>query len=88
MGQETPIEEYLHKAKGLVNDFKNLPDPTKYFQKKPDTSWHDSMVKEANESFRKYAGNHKVGGSDGKSGTAQKKAATKKTARKRVAGKK
>ena len=34
MGQDTPIVEYLHKAKGLVNDFKNLSDPTKYFERK------------------------------------------------------
>ena len=39
---------------------------------KADTSWHDDMVKSANESFRKKAAKRKVGGTS--KGTSTRKA--------------
>jgi hypothetical protein len=51
----------------------------KYLGPKEDTSWHDSMVKSANESFRKASADPKLGSAKKKS--AKKKA--KKQAKKR-----
>jgi hypothetical protein len=43
-------------AKGIADKvqgfFDKIPNPSDLFAKKPDTSWHDSMVKAANKSFQ------------------------------------
>jgi hypothetical protein len=50
---EQPIIELANKAVNKVKNALNaIPIPS---LKKPDTSWHDKMVAEANESFRKAA---------------------------------
>ena len=78
------VKRAVRKTENAINKTPTADD----FGKK-DTTWHDSMVKNASESFRKDSANkRKVGGSDGKTGTEQKKPAAKKTIqRKRVAGK-
>lgn len=73
-------KDLAYKVENALNF---IPTPTK----KPDTAWHDQMVKKANDSFKTVAEKRKVGGAEGKTGAAQKKAVAKKTV-KRVAGKK
>lgn len=94
MGQDTPIVEYLHKAKGLVNDFKNLSDPTKYFERKSEPKPGQKEFEEATKFVnpktvaKENVNKRKVGGSVGNAGTSQKKAFLKKSAqRKKVSTK-
>jgi hypothetical protein len=77
---EVPIIELAKKAYNFVA---NLPNPPKF--KKTDTSWHDSMVKEANEGFRKRAeSERKVVAGPTKKKTMAKKKATLKSAPKKA----
>lgn len=76
MAQQNP-------AQGLIDDYKRALNfiggtPKKAPTQKQDTSWHDSMVKAANDSFRKLS-DRNLGG--------KKKAKAKRT-RKPVARKK
>lgn len=74
---------------GLMNDvgkfFGKGKKEEKPAPKKVDTSWHDKMVKDANEAFQKQS-TQKVSGGDPKTQTPTKTAA-KPATRKRISGK-
>lgn len=51
-GAAQPIVDYFRKGVDTVRSaLDRVPTP----QRKQDTSWHDSMVRKANESFRQAA---------------------------------
>lgn len=53
----SPIIDLVDKAYTTAENFLNkIPTPG-YKARKPDTSWHDEMVKEANASFAAQAKN-------------------------------
>lgn len=77
-GAFQPIIDLANKASNAFNLINKLPTP----HGKVDTSWHDQMVKNANESFRKAAAGAKKPVSS--SGQTPKKRAAKKAQRKAV----
>jgi hypothetical protein len=92
---ENPLVDYFNKGKGYVQKYLDaVPDPKTMFQKKQASGqtkpfkFDGPKEKEEQRKASDAASKRKVGGSDGKSSTAQKQTATKKPApRKRVAGK-
>lgn len=51
-GAAQPVVDFLRKGVGTVRGALNRVPPS---PRNPDTSWHDSMVRTAQESFRKAA---------------------------------
>lgn len=91
---ENPLVDYFNKGKGYVQKYLDaVPDPKTMFQKKQTSGQakpfkFDGPKEKEEQRKASEASRRKVGGSDGKAGTAQNKAASKKTPqRKRVAGK-
>ena len=81
------IEKNLIRKGEKVESFLNKI-PTYDDFKKKDTSWHDSRVKEANESFRKSdKSKRKYVSSPANKGTVAKKKPTQKSAPKKITGK-
>jgi hypothetical protein len=56
MAQDNALVDYFRKGQDAANKIEGaimkIPTPDDYFKKKTDTSWHDSMVKRANDSFK------------------------------------
>lgn len=52
-GAAQPIADVAINARNWITN--KLGNPSAPRESKPDTSWHDSMVRKANESFRESA---------------------------------
>jgi CTP synthase (UTP-ammonia lyase) len=85
MAQSDPILDLRGK---LIDFAKKAKEWGESGSKKQDTSWHDEMVRKANESFRKEAGKKKAVKKPAQSEAIRKKTvANKAYPKKKVAGK-
>lgn len=79
-GAAQPIIDAFKKPYDELTKY--LGDPSEKTSQKVDTSWHDQMVKQANESFAKAqakaSADPKLGGAKKKTKTATKKKAAAK----------
>jgi len=83
-GAAQPIVDYFQKgAKAIKEALESIPTPSR----KVDTTWHDKMVTEANEKYRKAAEKKVVKKPAQSTGMSKKPTTSKTYPKKRVAGK-